>query len=832
MGLFKHHPKKRIVIDDQAVSVDELVEEYNQLSQQFAKLQEQLSNEPTLTVDGQQMTAGDVQRIVDQWQNAASQAKSAAAQVTELKAKNAELEAAQSITLGDKPITVDELIDHYNDLLKQLRQANHRVDQLQDQLEDRSATLTVDGREMTVTDVQKLIDGQRDAANHAKTVAVQLAEVKAKNAELTKKVQDFQGLKMGGKPVTIDEVIKNYNDQLDQLQQAQQEIQQLQAQLKAQSTSLTVNGQKMTAADVQKILDQRQSAADQAEQLAELKAKNADLTKSVDKMAKRYQELLEQFWQAQGKAGQSTTLTVNGQKMTATDVQKLIAEHQDTADQLKKTNTQLKTREQELDAAKQVIVNNETMPVTELIERYCRLLRRQPAQPDPQSDAGLVVPRSDTEKLIDRYYQAVKTVLGNYQDQVAELQQKMTKYLEGHGQDDFLQLVERKMSASTYQKSFADRNQQMIRYIENHQYQENLVRPENQEKNPHDELRGINYWGNFVYRYRKRLAKMLDQNQNVHHDFKYAYRYAKSTALEISKNKPSYLSDQNVLDLRAIYSGIKNEQNFYKTVKRFRDQADKQRKGAEGERVVRNLVKSYTHNRVLTSLNLPYQYRKGEDNSNQIDCIVINQHGIFILEIKNYTADAIGIAQDGTIVTKRNGKTTRYPKNNIIEQGRNHYQTVRKILEADEALKPYIGYVKKYLRVVYVSTNPHAKIMLADPNADHQYNFTGLDGLREYIDSTRGNLRPDIIQWAVEAIGNHQQAEKRYDHVCFPDNPVKRVDDAWGQFMVMKQLLDLKLDDFVDKYDPEVRRELDKVGLVTRDGFVTSKPHNSKQNNN
>ncbi|MFR0771781.1 MAG: nuclease-related domain-containing protein [Limosilactobacillus pontis] len=52
---------------------------------------------------------------------------------------------------------------------------------------------------------------------------------------------------------------------------------------------------------------------------------------------------------------------------------------------------------------------------------------------------------------------------------------------------------------------------------------------------------------------------------------------------------------------------------------------------------------------MLTSLNLPYAYHNGTENSNQIDCIVVNQKGIFVLEIKNYTADTIGIDQDGRL---------------------------------------------------------------------------------------------------------------------------------------------------------------------------------------
>lgn len=258
-------------------------------------------------------------------------------------------------------------------------------------------------------------------------------------------------------------------------------------------------------------------------------------------------------------------------------------------------------------------------------------------------------------------------------------------------------------------------------------------------------------------------------------------------------------------------------------MKEFQKQANNTLKGATGERLVRNVVATYDYNRVLTSLNLPYQYEKGKDNSNQIDFIVVNQKGIFVLEIKNYAADAIGIDQNGFIVTERGGKAYRNAK--ITRQGQLHYKAVLNNLAADEMTKPYLDYLKNQLHVLYVSTNPHTKIKPVYPNANPHYHFIGLDGLRKYIDSTKGRLRPEVIRSVVEAIDNRQQAEKRYDYLCFPADPAKRAESAWQQYKIMRQLLRLKLDDFVDRYDPDIRQELNMVGLQACDGYVTSKPH-------
>lgn len=730
----------------------------------------------------------------------------------------------QEINLDGQTVSVSELVDRYNKLGNQREQAGQTIDQLQDQvqslqaqlatannstadlrrlqqevtsLEDRLATnqhllqeqdrlrqqlnsrpraaattLTVDGQAMTADDVQSVVDQWQAASKQVKAANAQLQDLKAKNAELTKKAQAASSLTIGGKPVTIDEVIDRYNKLLDQLQQAQDQVRQLQDRTQT-PMSLTVDGETMTVADVQNLIKQRQAAADRAShaqaQVTQLRDQNASLSR-------------------------------------------------------------------ELTAAKQVTVDGQTMPVATLVERYYQLL--QARQHQRTTPASAVTPARSTQPtahvatlhspssqaaLIDRYYRAVQAVLGDYQDQVDRLQAQLTDCLSGNGQTEFLKLAEHSMSPSSYQKMFLERNRDMIRYVENHQRQADLVRPDYQDKNQHDELRGVRYWGNFIYLYRRAVAQLLGQNHNVHRNFRYACHYAKPTALRIGESKPSYLSDQNVMDLRTIHSGIKDEETWKKDIKKFREQANFTLKGARGERLVKSIVKSYEYNRVLFSLNLPYDYHSGKENSNQIDCIVVNQKGIFILEIKNYTADTIGIDREGFIVTERGGKTYRDSK--IARQGQYHYNAVLKALEADEMVKPYLNYLKHQLHVLYISTNPRTKIKPLLPGANRNYRFLSLDGLRQYIDSTNGRLRPEVIQTVVEAIDNRQQAEKTYDYFCFPADPDKRAAAVWQQYTIVRQLLDLKLDDLVKRQDPDILHELDVAGLKACDGYVTSKPH-------
>lgn len=649
--------------------------------------------------------------------------------------------------------------------------------------------ISIDGRLVSVAELverynqlaEKREEAMQEASNlraQVKAAEDQLQELRAKNAELAKAAQAVQSLTIGNKPVTIDEVIKRYNNLLDRLQHAQDQVKQLQTTANSQPQSLTVDGQTITVANIQEQVKQRQAAEDRAQQveaqLAGLQAKNARL---VHQLA--------------------------------------------------------------VTAPKQVMIDGETITVDELVKRYCRLLQGRsfpsrlvgpadaPSSSTPVTNQPLPTRSAATPvALIERYYRTVQAVLGDYQDQVERLQHQLTDCLSGNGQTEFLKLVEQQMSPSSYQKIFLERNQQMIRYVENHQREADLVRPEYQTANQNDELRGVRYWGNFIFRYRNVLAHLLEQNRNVHRNFKYACRHAKATARQISESKPSYLTDQNVMDLRTIHSGIKDEETWKKEIEKFREQANFTLKGAQGERLVKNVVKSYGYNRVLSSLNLLYSYHNGKKNSNQIDCIVVNQKGIFILEIKNYTADTIGIDREGFIVTEKDGKSSRYGK--IARQGQYHYNAVLAALEADEVVRTHIKYLKKQLHVLYVSTNPHTKIMPALPGANPNYRFLSLDELRQYIGSTNGQLRPEIIRAVVEAIDNRQQAEKSYDYFCFPANPDKRAQDAWQQYTIMRQLLQLKLDDFVQRQDPDIIRELDRAGLKACDGYVTTKPR-SKQ---
>lgn len=510
-------------------------------------------------------------------------------------------------------------------------------------------------------------------------------------------------------------------------------------------------------------------------------------------------------------------LVVNGQAISPTD---LVTKYR----QVSQDNHQLKAQNEE-GQHRLAVAQAE---LTKLKKQLARLQAlKQPVATRSTVKASVVASQRDgikraTVNLIDRYYDLVQAVLSDYQDRVKDLQSQLAQVqLDPYS----LKLAKHNMTAKYYRQVLTSRNDQMIRYVENHGRQEKLVNQDDQEKNVDDNLRGIRYWGNFLYRYRKELGKLLKANEHAYDNFKYAYHEGKDRANVIRDQKPLYLDAQNATRLQEIYRELGEYKQWKATVDEFSSKARSFLLGVEGEQLVNNVVGSYSNNHVLYSLNLPYEYYKGQVGSNQIDLVTYNSKGIFIIEVKNYTTDYIGINEKGYIVTSYDKTGT---KNDIVKQGKNHYWAVYNALANNAQLKPHMGYLKHQIHTLYVSVNPHAAIQDA-PNGQPYYHFVDLDGLRREMDKANGNLRPEIIQAIGQAFANAQQVEKEYPHYCFPENPTKVADAAWHQFELIRQLNALKLDDLVKTKDSQILADLDSAGLKAVDGYVTSKRHGNNK---
>ena len=239
------------------------------------------------------------------------------------------------------------------------------------------------------------------------------------------------------------------------------------------------------------------------------------------------------------------------------------------------------------------------------------------------------------------------------------------------------------------------------------------------------------------------------------------------------------------------------------------------------------------HSRAMFSLNLPYQYGDDEENSNQVDGVVVNEKGIFVLEIKNYTANKLWINPDGYAVTEKTDGQQKVYKDRrgrgIVAQGTDHRAAVLQALKSDGEVYRHFRYLSKQVHILYVSTDPNTTIVTTGAGGGSDHRFVSLDKLRTVIDGASGQLRPDIIQAVAAAISNQQKGEKQFKYKCFPADPDRQVSQAWQQYAVMQALLQLNLDDLVAQRDPKILVALGQAGLRTCNGFVTSKPHQRKK---
>lgn len=514
-------------------------------------------------------------------------------------------------------------------------------------------------------------------------------------------------------------------------------------------------------------------------------------------------------------------------------------QERDTARPLQDENSQLKQQvaqlKEQLGQAQQVEVDGEMLPIAELVQRYRQLVTqaspaKQPTDQHPSAPVRSVKPSS---ALIDRYYELVQAVLAEYQGKVARLQDELTKGLTDHHESELLQLVDLRTSPTHYQRLLRDRSQQLLAYLQDHPQQEATVRQGKHGFNESAPVRSLNYWRGFVSQYQQAVAALLKRNRNVRRDFQYALRYDKDLALKIAEQMPFYLSDQNVVDLQTIQDGISDEEAVKKSVNAFRFNINVSRKGADGEQAVRAALQNDAHSRAMFSLNLPYQYGDGGENSNQVDGVVVNEKGIFVLEIKNYTANKLWINPDGYAVTeKADGQQKVYKDRRgrgIVAQGTDHRAAVLQALKSDGEVYRHFRYLSKQVHILYVSTDPNTTIVTTGAGVGSDHRFVSLDKLRTVIDGASGQLRPDIIQAVAAAISNQQKGEKQFKYKCFPADPDRRVSQAWQQYAVMQALLQLNLDDLVAQRDPKILVALGQAGLRTCNGFVTSKPHQRKR---
>lgn len=116
------------------------------------------------------------------------------------------------------------------------------------------------------------------------------------------------------------------------------------------------------------------------------------------------------------------------------------------------------------------------------------------------------------------------------------------------------------------------------------------------------------------------------------------------------------------------------------------------KQGEDGENYAYSYLKEHLPENwvVLQNINTPYK-----DSQRENDIIVINEKGVFTIEVKNYIGGSLEIKNDGKVIHQRGGDIVD-DKQDIIEQSENHVTAVADFLEKNYPLEGvnWIDFVK------------------------------------------------------------------------------------------------------------------------------------------
>ena len=132
----------------------------------------------------------------------------------------------------------------------------------------------------------------------------------------------------------------------------------------------------------------------------------------------------------------------------------------------------------------------------------------------------------------------------------------------------------------------------------------------------------------------------------------------------------------------------KNEQNYYRKPEfeynKGRQIDNLQRKGKIGEIFVAEILGHDIDGEYYVFNNY-----KQRDRISQIDHIVVNRHGVFVFETKNYSARIAGGEEDDNWTLYYNNGNSRLVQNPII-QNQKHVEKIRRILPKNTPIFNYV----------------------------------------------------------------------------------------------------------------------------------------------
>lgn len=453
----------------------------------------------------------------------------------------------------------------------------------------------------------------------------------------------------------------------------------------------------------------------------------------------------------------------------------------------------------------------------------------EPTQPDqpvesqtPTAQASLP---DDAGALRKLYYQTAQDVLGEYNDRVKKLNDQLYDCLSQSANGEFLQFTKHQVSAKRYIQQFNRRSQAVDSYLDQHPDLEQAVMKAAPDKDDLDHPRSVNYWTSFPPHYKEQTASLFFWDKSLKSQSNYSFKEDRKLAYRVADHRTQLLQPRNRQMLQEIYEGLYGEDKkaqLDQDIEKFRHDSKVTLQGQRGEDAVTKLFK---REEVISSVNLPYAYGRKKANSNQIDSIIVNRHGIFILEVKTYSGQAIGISDKGLITVKKRGRTYHY--GDIIKQGHDHQSAAKENLQKDLSPKEW-NYLKNKLhmpiQVLYVTAQKGVDTLPAPAGRpDHRFMTPGQ--VKHYINNQPYILADFAIQNIRNAFANHQLTEKQYVRLNFPEDMTMTVQDSGQELQLIEDLLATRLDDLIKKRQPGLLKALRAHKLVPKNGIVTHRQH-------
>ncbi|MFD1124063.1 nuclease-related domain-containing protein [Lentilactobacillus raoultii] len=214
-------------------------------------------------------------------------------------------------------------------------------------------------------------------------------------------------------------------------------------------------------------------------------------------------------------------------------------------------------------------------------------------------------------------------------------------------------------------------------------------------------------------------------------------------------------------------------------------QFQKSEKGRYGEeRVQRAIAYQGDLTKRLINYNVPFDYGRDDQssrNTNQMDMVLINQQGIFILEIKNYSFDYITLQDDGNINYSSDGHNWYRSNNKVTKQMEQHRFAIKNILT----------------QIPGIDIEPVSILVIANDKAKLTSKIDAIqmykpDAFYSAVITPRPHiLTEDEVMTIYQILSHAQVGEQTFSFPVFIDNFADNLLDLYSYVQTIQKLSEL-----------------------------------------